>query len=82
MKSYKTEIFNHISGCEEYKTNLLQFDPDPGPKNKKTFLLEHFNILQNNLLRYTDRSIIEAHCIRMLLPEINKQNDHRVVVFI
>ena len=32
MRSYKTEIFNHISGCSEYNANLLEFDPDPGPK--------------------------------------------------
>ena len=79
--SKESVICSHINSCDKYIKKLSDsYDTlNPGVRKRKEFLLNHFKIRHKNLVKYTDRTIIEAIFIRLYKPNLNIQNDHRAI---
>ena len=72
---YRTgPIHDHITRCEVYKSELIQTLGDtPAPKDKKQFFNSKFDIVQKNLLHYSERVITEGIYVSLFCPKLNDQ---------
>ena len=83
FRSSNSEISTHIYNCEIYQTKLKTENKyNLTPKKKLEFLLSHTSILKSNLFDCHKRKYTEAFFINILLPNLNKQNNHRKIKFI
>ena len=88
--SRKSSVQDHISSCQEYKSSLRKFKRDfarenihcPSNEIEKTFLQQHFKVLEPNLWNRNERKVAEAIHITLNLPELNRQVSHRKTKFL
>ena len=75
-----TAVHSHIISCPNYKEILTQnLGGEPSRKQRLCFLENHFEIMNAQLSRYTDRTSYEAILITLAQPKLNEQVKHSKV---
>lgn len=76
-------IYDHIQTCPQYLNALRDNVKKKNPTNdeKRKFFVNHFQILERNLIYATDRKCAEAIHINLKKPILNRQVKHRRCVF-
>ena len=76
-------IHDHIQSCPQYLEALRDNVKKKNPSNdqRRQFFVQHFKILERNLVYSTDRKCAEAVHITMKKPILNRQVKHRRCIF-
>lgn len=81
-----SHVHTHTNNCPEYKEEFRKkflVDPDNAPAEQlRSFLHEHFKILEKGLYNTYHRKVFEGLYITLNKPSINKQHEHRNMTFL